>query len=647
MSEKSKSRNRFLSRLEDETALVPATRDAHVVDRLLEASLHAALGRRGMKKFHGEGGLAVVLEVPSASWVAPLEDMIKRIRPDAEVVGVVPSKRRSDSSIFREDKAARTLAQGKAIVVVTTDRRGLLPNSFLSAADLVADLETPTLEAVRRVIEATCTGSTRGLRKDDLAGLGLYHLAYAIRPGPARATLERLRAATRAKITETVEWADAPLVDDLQGYGEAKLWAQRVVSDAARLRAGEEVRFVSCLLAGPPGTGKSTLVQSIARSAGLSLISTSVATWFSRSSGDLDGVVKAMVEVVDRAMQSAPALLFLDEIDAIPSRTNLSSRGRDWWTPVITGVLLEIDRLRGSGKPVVLVAATNHPESIDAAMVRPGRFDRTIEITVPAGEDLAGIFRQYCGQDLSPDEIGSVVEVVGSATGAQVVAWVEEARRRAEMDSVTLGLRHLLDVVLPPDLRTPEEIRGVAIHEAAHAVVARARGVPVRRLSIINRGAVAGMTSVEGASMGRRSDFETRLVIALAGRAGDELFGYGADAGAEADLRLATNLACAMRATMGLADTLVHHDPQHLAQRLVMDQRFAAAVEDDLVRAKAAARTILLEHHGLHAEMVEQLITRRVLDASAIEAIERDWRVRTLDPERKPKSRTASRSRVV
>lgn len=647
MSEKSKSRARFLTRLEDETALVSAPRDAHVVDRLLEASLNAALGRRGMKTFHGEGGLAVVLEVPSASWVAPLEDTIRRIRPDSEVVGVVPSKRRSDSSIFREDRAARTLAEGKAIVVVTTDRRGLLPNSFLSAADLVADLETPTLEAVRRVIEATCTGSTRALKKNDLDGLALFHLAYAIRPGPARASIERLRAATRAKVAETVEWAGAPLVDDLQGYGEAKLWAQRVVSDAARLRAGEEVRFVSCLLAGPPGTGKTKMVQSIAKTAGLSLISTSVASWFSRSSGDLDAVVKCLVEVVDRAMQSAPALLFLDEIDAIPSRVTLSARGRDWWLPVITGCLLEIDRLKTSGKAVVLVAATNHPESLDPALLRPGRLDRTITIAVPADQDLAGIFLQYCGTNLTREEIGSVVEIVGSATGAQVVAWVEEARRNAETDGGVLGLRHLLDVLLPPDPRSPEEIRGVAIHEVAHAVVALARGVPVKRLSIISSGAIAGTTSLNGASMARRSDFETHLAIALAGRAADELFGLGADAGAEADLRAATHLAGMMRATMGLGDTLVHYDAGLLGQRLLMDRGFADAVEDDLVRAKAAAHAILLDYSRLHAEMVEQLITRRVLDASAIEAIERDWRARTRTPRRKAEFSSALGSYAV
>lgn len=627
MSEKSSKRSLF--RLEDGTTRVSGVRDADVVDRLLEASLNMALGRRSMEKLRSVGGLAVVLEVPAATWVAPLEGTIERIRPDAEVVGVVPSKRRSDSSTFNEGRAARSLAEGKAVVVVTTDRRGLLPISLLSTADVVVNLETPTLEAVRRVIEEVCTGSARGLRKGDLIGIGLFHLAYAIRPGPARATIERLRAVTHAKVTETLEWADAPLVDELQGYGDAKPWAQCVVADMARHRAGDIVNFGSCLLSGPPGTGKTRLVQSIAKTARLSLISTSVASWFSRSSGDLDGVVKALVDVVDRAIQSAPSLLLLDELDAIPSRATLSPRGRDWWTPVITGCLLEIDRLRGSGKPVVLVAATNHPEHIDPAMVRPGRFDRTITITVPEGEALAGVFRQYCGQELSPEEIGSVVELVGSATGAQVFTWVGEARRRAEMDGEVFGLRLLLDVVLPPDPRTPEEVRGVAIHEAAHAVVALAGGVPVRRLSIVSQGMSAGMISVGGASMARRSDFETHLAIALAGRAGDELFGAGADAGAEADLRAATTIAATMRATAGLTDTLVHHDQGQLAQLLLMDRAFATAVEDDLVRALAEARTTLLKHRVHHALMVDQLIMRRVLDESAIERI---WRLELLAP---------------
>lgn len=629
------ARTPFRSALANETTVVSKF---GVVDRLLEASLTSALGRRGMKKLVGKDCLAVVLQVPSAAWIDPLEDVLERICRNVAVVGAVPPRRRSDTSSFDEARAAKSLAEGKTVIVITTDRRTLVPSSFLSTSDLVADLETPPVEAVRRVIATTCTGSARGLKKGDLIGLGLYHLAYAIRPGSAKTTIDRLRSATLTKSTATVEWADAPLVDDLQGYGEAKVWAQQVVTDAARLRAGEPVKFVSCLLAGPPGTGKTRLVQSIAKTAGLTLITTSVASWFSRSSGDLDGVVKSLVDIVDKALQSAPSLLFLDELDALPSRVNLSSRGRDWWLPAITGCLLEIDRLRASGKPVVLVAATNHADQIDPAMVRPGRIDRTITMAVPEGEDLVGVFEQYCGRELTHEEICSVVEIVGSATGAQVVAWVEDARRRVEVEGEELGLRYLLDAVLPHDGRTPAQIRSIAVHEAAHAVVALALGIPVKRLSIVARDAVGGSTSIEGASMsGSRSDFEARLAIALAGRVGDEIFGGGADAGAEADLRVATKLASAMRATAGLADTLVHFDPDHWPERLITDRAFAAAVEGDLTRAKVTARDILEGRPSLHAEIVEQLIAKRVLDTSAIETIEQGWRVRTRNPGRDPK----------
>jgi len=644
-----KARNRFLSNLSDDIPVVSVAGDAiPVVGSLLEASLSSALGRRGMKKLVGKDCLAVVLQVPSSAWIDPLEDVLERICRNVAVVGAVPPRRRSDTPSFDETRAAKSLAEGRTVVVITTDRRSLVPSSFLSTADLIGDLETPSVEAVRRVIAATCTGSARGLKKGDLIGLGLFHLAYAIRPGLARTTIYRLRSATLTKSTETIEWADAPLVDDLQGYGDAKAWAQQVVTDAARHRAGEAVKLTSCLLAGPPGTGKTRLVQSIAKTAGLTLVSTSVASWFSRSAGDLDGVVKALVDVVDRAMQSAPSLLFLDELDAIPSRTSLSSRGRDWWTPVITGCLLEIDRLRGSGKPVVLVAATNHADQIDPAMIRPGRIDRTITMVVPEGEDLVGVFEQYCGRELTREEVRSVVEIVGSATGAQVVAWVEDARRRAEVDGSTLGLQHLLEAVLPHDGRTPAQSRSIAVHEAAHAVVALALGVSVKRLSIVGRDAVGGSTSINGASMSeRRADFEAHLAIALAGRVGDEIFGGGADAGAEADLRLATKLACAMRATVGLADTLVHHDPDRFAERLITDRAFAAAVEGDLNRAKGAARDILEGCRELHAEIVEQLIAKQVLDTAAIEAIERGWREQTGSTIRNPKSRATSRNCAV
>ncbi len=618
-------RNAYLRRLDDETVDISVQEPDAVIDRLLEASLRAGLGRKDFQKLCSETCLAVTLEVPSASWVTPLVQVIGRICREAEVVSVMPPRKRGDPTPFSEAKAAKAFGNAKSVIAITTDRANLLPNSFMAAADLTARLAIPDLRSVQKVIEETCVGSARSLRKSDLVGLSLYHIVYSIRPGTARASIDRLRAAAVARSNATISWTDAPLVDDLVGYGEAKIWAQRAVGDFARLRAGENAKLVACLLAGAPGTGKTRLVQSIAKTAGLTLVETSVASWFSRSTGDLDGVVKSLVEVVDRALEVSPSLLFLDELDAIPSRATLSGRGSDWWTPVITGFLLEIDRLKASGRPVLLVAATNHADRIDSAMIRPGRIDKTVVMTVPEGEDLVGVFRQYCGSALTDPEIRSAVDIVGSATGAQVVAWIEEARRRAEDDGAAdFELRHLLGAMIPSDPRPPELLRSVAVHEAAHAVVALALGVKVDRISILGSGRIGGVTSVLSGALARRTEFEEHLVIALAGRVGDEEFGEGADAGAEADLAMATRLAAIMRGTAGLVDTLVHNDPDALAMRLASDRTFADAVESDLVRAKARARKILLSHRNLHEAFVGALLQKRVLTEEDIEIIARD-----------------------
>ena len=414
---------------------------------------------------------------------------------------------------------------------------------------------------------------------------------------------------------------------DLCGYGEAKEWALGAVEDFKRIRAGEPAHLVAALLAGAPGTGKTRMLQSIARTTGATLVSASVANWFARSAGDLDAVIKAAIEDFDRALENSPSVLFVDELDALPSRDRLNSRNADWWLPVITAVLLQIDRLKASSRAVLLVAATNHPDRIDSAMIRPGRIDRTIHMVIPEGAELAGIIRQYAPTELTDTEIASVVEIVGRATGAQVVNWIETARRLAKHAGLlTFGFSHLLAAVSPPDHRTPEQIRDIAVHEAAHAVVAHAFGFDVERVSIIGAGRIGGLTSVETERLTRRQDFEAHITVALAGRAGDELFGGGADAGAEADLRIATRLATVMRATVGLAGSLTHHDPDLLAQKLLVDRGFAADVEADLGKARNTARSILQDRHDLHAAIVDALTRSRVLDRHCLERIVKKWK---------------------
>ncbi|BCM81583.1 AAA family ATPase [Methylobacterium indicum] len=216
----------------------------------------------------------------------------------------------------------------------------------------------------------------------------------------------------------------------------------------------------------------------MAKAARIPLVATSVTGWFTGSNGYLDGVLKAFEGKLALAAAQAPALLFLDEVDAIPSRDGLSARGRDWWTPVITGVLAALDSTTsGDASRLIVVGATNHLSALDPAMIRPGRPFPPIEITRPSAEDLASILRQHLGADLPGEDLMPVVMLGTGATGAEAVGWIKAARSAARVEGRRMTVADLARSVSSEEDRTPEELAVCARHEAAHAVAARIRDV--------------------------------------------------------------------------------------------------------------------------------------------------------------------------
>jgi hypothetical protein len=163
----------------------------------------------------------------------------------------------------------------------------------------------------------------------------------------------------------------------MHGMGEAMAWANRLLADLERWRAGEipfEAIERHVVLASEPGLGKTTFARSLAKSARLPLVATSVGAWFSSSAGYLDSVVKAIDGAFARAAASAPAILFLDELDALPSREALGPREGSWWTPVIGHMLTTLDgAISGVAGRLIIVGATNYAQKLDPALIRPGR----------------------------------------------------------------------------------------------------------------------------------------------------------------------------------------------------------------------------------------------------------------------------------
>ncbi|ESR27069.1 ATP-binding protein [Lutibaculum baratangense] len=364
-------------------------------DRILaDLALAEALSPKVRAALAGDHGTVVVIRVPTAAWAPPIASAAKRLNPQLTVDRLVGSQRGA-----REMDVGCTieeLTRGRSVALVTHDPQNLLPPELAATVDVTVDL-VPDRRLLADVIERITGKRPRGLKDRDLRGLDLPDICAAIRRGstPSDCT-RRLRAASQKRTAVEIDLS-VPHLRNLPLFGEAEAWAIEAMREGTALKNGEAgAQPEYTLLAGPPGTGKTLLARSLARSLELPFFESSVAQWFGRTSGHLDGVVKAATAFFDLLAASAPAVGFLDELDAGPNRARMSSRNRDFWTPVVTGLLLEIDRLRRSGSPVLLIAATNHADALDAALVRAGRFGRHVLVHPPrSADDLCRVLRYH------------------------------------------------------------------------------------------------------------------------------------------------------------------------------------------------------------------------------------------------------------
>jgi cell division protease FtsH len=585
---------------------------------LLEAAMTPAIRR----KLAGREGLAVLLEAPSPSWVAPLRHALTSMGSWDHVEsrdGTARFKRKPDDGAA---ELTGMLAAGRRVAVVCHAAAQHVPPAFIAAADIRISPGFPTEGILRATIEAVTGTAPRGL-PDAAARLDLGDLEAAIRvrSTPAQC-VRRLAAACSHRFGIQEDPGTIPYVSELRGYGLAGDWANRLVEDVnAWRRDPASTRWgdldAAVVLGGPPGVGKTSLVASIAKSCDLKCITTSVAGWFS-GTGYLDSVVKKMHAAFDEAIMSSPCILFFDEADAIPNRANVDSRNIDYWAPLM-GALLE--RLSEAASPkalIVLIAATNHPDRLDRALVRPGRFGRIIDVTPPDAVGLEGILRQHLLGELADADLGSVAAAGVGATGAVAMAWVKGARRTARLAGRALELGDLLDQVLPPDDRSEEALWRCAVHEAGHGVISHVlKTGAVRRISIVSAGRAGGrtVTALPADPTMSKAGLQGLAMVALGGRAAEEVMGLGHSTGAHQDLSQATSIATAIRASFGLSGSLLHRAPMERAAGLLSgDEELRKSVGRDLDRLYGRTLLIAREHAGLIEALARLLVEVRIVD---------------------------------
>ncbi|WP_267354142.1 MULTISPECIES: AAA family ATPase [unclassified Methylobacterium] len=599
---------------------------------LAEAAIAAAFKPAGIRRMQRPGA-AVIVEIPSPGWAADVEMIVRTLASFGTSFNRVGLSKVNDRPIEGNGRVAEHLSRRGSVLGISTSPEMYLPSALVAAADVRVRIETPSNRIVAHVIRKATGRRPRRLPPNAAAGLDFGEICSCIRIGSTPAEcVRRLASAVRSKLGTTDEQGAVPALSELHGYeGGAMDWALDLVRDLTAWRAGKldwSAISRTATFTGPPGTGKTTFIRSIAKSAGLPIVATSVSSWFTgMSNGHLDGVLREFERVIGLAAAQAPAILFLDELDGLPNRSTMSNRGKDWWLPVINGVLLALDSTTsGPTSKLIVIGATNHGSQLDPALVRPGRLYPVIEIRPPSIEALAGIIRQHLGPDDLPGvDVSGVARLGGGATGAEATAWVRDARRVARDAGRPMILADLVGRVAPPDNRTEEELILCARHEAAHATACHVLGVGVvKEVTILLKAGSAGnmSSSIARREIMTRADIENLVIVSLAGRAQDALAGAantGAGGSAQSDLAAATAYILLAHTSFGLGGTLTYIASREEAwDQLRRDPGLRERVETDLTEIYAQGVSFVGAHQPAIQAISQRLLVDRIVSGDEV-----------------------------
>ena len=423
---------------------------------------------------------------------------------------------------------------------------------------------------------------------------------------------------------------------DVVGVDEAKSDLQDIVkylrSPKSFTRLGGKLPK-GCLLTGPPGTGKTLLARAVAGEAGV--------PFFYMSGSEFEEVfvgvgAKRVRELFAAAKKRSPCIIFIDEIDAIGSHRN--PKDQQAMKMTLNQLLVEMDGFQ-QNQGVIVLAATNFPEALDHALVRPGRFDTQVVVPLPDVKGREQILSLYVKPVPLDDDVnlGMIARATNGFSGADLSNLVNVAALKASHDdkkAVGMGdLEHASDKIRMGAERksaviSPENLKLTAYHEGGHALVAlRTPGsMPIHKATIVPRGNTLGMVAYlpEKDQMNMsREQLLAHIDICMGGRIAEELiFGKsGVTTGAGSDLEQATNTARNMVTKYGMSNSLgpIYHKTSEL-ERLSSATREAIETEvrEILQRAENNARRILSDHKDELHRLAEGLLTRETLTLTEI-----------------------------
>ncbi|MFJ6729683.1 ATP-dependent zinc metalloprotease FtsH [Streptomyces sp. NPDC091281] len=402
------------------------------------------------------------------------------------------------------------------------------------------------------------------------------------------------------------------------------------------------------LLYGPPGTGKTLLARAVAGEAGVPFYSISGSDFVEMFVGVGASRVRDLFE---QAKANAPAIVFVDEIDAVGRHRGAGlGGGHDEREQTLNQLLVEMDGFDVKGG-VILIAATNRPDILDPALLRPGRFDRQIAVDRPDMQGRLEILKVHQkGKPVAPDvDLSAVARRTPGFTGADLSNVLNEAALLTARSDKKLIDNHMLDeaidrVVAGPQKRTrimsDKEKKITAYHEGGHALVAAAspNSDPVHKITILSRGRALGYTMVlpdEDKYSTTRNEMLDQLAYMLGGRAAEELVFHDPTTGAANDIEKATTTARAMVTQYGMTERLGaikfggdNTEPflgREMAHQRDYSEEVAALVDEEVKKlienAHNEAWEILVENRDVLDNLVLQLLERETLGKEEIAEI--------------------------
>ena len=438
-----------------------------------------------------------------------------------------------------------------------------------------------------------------------------------------------------------VKSSDGIKFDDVEGVDEAEENLQEIVDylhDPAKYREIGASMPKGVLLVGPPGTGKTMLAKAVAGEAEVPFFSMSGSEFVEMFVGMGASKVR---DLFRQAKEKAPCIVFIDEIDAIGQKRNSGNfGGNDEREQTLNQLLTEMDGFEGNSG-VIILAATNRPESLDPALTRPGRFDRRVPVELPDLKGREAILKVHASKIKTEDNIDymAVARMASGASGAELANIVNEAALRAVRDGRSAAsqtdFEESIEVVIAGyekknSILTDHEKKVVAYHEIGHALVAamQQHSAPVQKITIVPRtsGALGYTLQVDEGDhyLMTKEELENKIATLTGGRAAEEIVFGSVTTGASNDIEQATRIARAMITRFGMSD-----DFDMVAMEAVQNQYLGgdttlscsaetqSKIDEKVVelvgKQHEKARKILSDNRGKLDELAEHLYEKETI----------------------------------